>query len=304
MAKEDVLLRQASRAYKQGDKHTAARLLRELLAHNPQHAIAWYGLAMCTDDPAERRLYLEKALELQPELKAAQKQLQRLEGEHRSLARGSESRFWKGFAWVVFILAICTCVLLVDTAYRLAQETRFGFQSTATYQAQKRVKQQLLATHRAQSQATATAKYQATATYEACVVEFYDQMLLLLSRFFRQQSIAENTPRLLLAEQIARLEDIRTEAWNMPSKKCRPRIHARLMDYMDKTIAAYNAFLGDKDEESMILLLASWKALADLDDEVIRDGKRGGLVALFRQKGYFYWEGLDDPKWKEKLYEQ
>ena len=135
-------------------------------------------------------------------------------------------------------------------------------------------------------------------------MEFYDQMLLLLSRFFRQQAIAENTPRLLLAEQIARLEDIRTEAWNMPSKKCRPRIHARLMDYMDKTIAAYNAFLGDKDEESMILLLASWKALAALDDEVIRDGKRGGLVALFRQKGYFYWEGLDDPKWKEKLQKQ
>ncbi len=240
MQSEETLLRQASRAYKQGDKTTAARLLRDLLAQNPRNAMAWYGLAMCTDDPAERRLYLEKALEIQPEFEVARRKLQRLERKQHAAARGTENRFWKGLAWAVFILPICTCVLFVDAAYRMAQETRFGFQSTATYQAQKRAKQQLLATQRAQSQATATAKYQATATYEACVVEFYDQMLLLLSRFFRQQSIAENTPRLFLAEQIARLEDIRTEAWNMPSKKCRPRIHARLMDYMDKTIAAYN----------------------------------------------------------------
>ncbi len=272
MAKVDDLLQKASRAYKRGDKHTAARLLRELLAHNPQHAIAWYGLAMCTDDPAERRLYLQKALEIAPNYEAARRQLQRLKTPHRDSTRTMVSVWWRALPWIVFLLFIITCTLCLDTGYR----------TYWNYSIQMR----------------------ATSTYEACVNQFYDEMLLLLSRFFRQQSIAERTPRINLAEQIARLEDIRSEAWNMPTKWCRPRIHARLMDYMDKSIAAYSEFLGENDVESMTLLIESWKALAELDDEVIRDGKRGGLVSLFRAKGYFYWEGLDDPKWKEKLQKQ
>ena len=144
----------------------------------------------------------------------------------------------------------------------------------------------------------------AQATARACKEQFYDSMLYLLSRFFRQQNIANRTPRITLAEQIARLEDIRTEAWNIPTKDCNPLVHARMMDYMDKSIAMYNAFLADADADVTPLLIESLKALAKLDDEVIRDGHPGGLLPLFRAKGYFYWEGLDDPQWKRDLYKQ
>ena len=291
------LLQKANQHFRQGDKKRAARLLRQVIALDPNQAIAWYGLAMCVSDPEQKRVYLERALEIEPDFAEARAKLERLKRPKRSRhsakqpARQSSGWVW-GVAWIFVLLLALTVAFFSWDTYQTLQINRLH--ATQTVQMQE------LAQH-----ATQTAQYRAaTATAQACVQQFYDDMLHLLSRFFRQQAIAERTPRINLAEQIARLEDIRNEAWNIPTKECRPRLHARLMDYMDTTIAAYNEFLGDNDLESMAILLESWKALAALDDEVIRDGHPGGLLPLFRAKGYFYWEKLEDPHWKDELHEQ
>lgn len=268
------MMHQANQAYKRGNKAHARKLLQQVLAQDPDNAIAWYGLAQCTSDPHQKRLYLEKALELRPDYPSARRQLQRLQKtskpRHDRSSHQNRLNWWTwGSLLVIFIACLGASLFVVHKT--LSQQQR---------------------------------ALAATATHEACVEQFYDEMLLLLSRFFRQQAIAERTPRLMLAEQIARLEDIRAEAWNMPSRHCRPRLHAHLMDYMDKAISAYNEFLGDNDWESFAGLIESWVALAKLDDAVIHDGHKGGLRSLFRERGYFYWEGLDDPEWKNDLNEQ
>lgn len=269
------LLREANTRYRQGDKKGAARLLRQVLALDPQQPLAWYGLAQCTEDPHQQRVYLEQALNLKPDFERARAKLERLAATPASAPRRvqrpsrASTRSWlvPALGALVGLLAMLVCGLSWDT-YRYVAHQR------------------------------------ATTTATACREQFYDDMLYLLSRFFRQQSIVENTPRITLAPQIARLEELRDEAWNMPTKGCAPRVHARLMDYMDKTIAGYTEFLGDNDLGSFLLLKESLKALADLDDEVIRDGHRGGLLPLFQEKGYFYWEILEEPHWKENLQDQ
>jgi hypothetical protein len=75
-----------------------------------------------------------------------------------------------------------------------------------------------------------------------------------------------------------------------------------MMDYMDKAIASYVSFSAeDPDYVWNEKYLESLEALAALDDAVIDSGHTGGLVAMFRQRGYFYWEKLDEPDWKEDL---
>ena len=135
---------------------------------------------------------------------------------------------------------------------------------------------------------------------QQCSERFENEMVSLLSQFFRQQSIADVTARINLPEQISRLEDIRTQAWSIPDKSCQPKAHALLMNYMDESIASYVAFSGDEDYLSSKKYIDSINALADLDDEVIRTFNKGGLVNLFRDKGYFYWEELNDPQWKNQ----
>jgi hypothetical protein len=144
------------------------------------------------------------------------------------------------------------------------------------------------------AQATATAKYL------QCKKQFENEMPRLLSQFFRQESIVEVTSRINVPEQISRLEDIRTETWNMPDKSCYPKAHALLMDYMDTSIAAYVRFAAD-DNTWTDLYIESLRALVALDDEVIKTFNKGGLVSLFRSKGYYYWEGLDNPNWRNEL---
>jgi len=144
----------------------------------------------------------------------------------------------------------------------------------------------------------------ATAVAEdmACRQEFDDQLTSLLSRFFRQQQIADTTSRINLPEQIGRLEDIRTEAWDVTEKSCSPTAHNYLMGYMDKTILTYLSFsANDSDSAVSEYYVDSLLALVRLDDEMISDGHPGGLAPMFRERGFFYWEELDDPSWKYSL---
>ena len=72
------------------------------------------------------------------------------------------------------------------------------------------------------------------------------------------------------------------------------------MDYMDKTIDTYIKFSAD-DFTWYSAYSDSLRALAALDDEVCKVYNRKGLVGLFRSKGYYYWEGLDNPSWRKGL---
>lgn len=85
----------------------------------------------------------------------------------------------------------------------------------------------------------------------------------------------------------------------MKTKSCEPSLHVLVVNYMDLSILSYIAFAGDDIfwEDKYI---ESLKALAKLDDEIIARGRRGGLVQLFREKNFFYWEKLDDPNWKSE----
>jgi hypothetical protein len=66
---------------------------------------------------------------------------------------------------------------------------------------------------------------------------------------------------------------------------------------MDLSILSYISFAGD-DLFWESKYTESLAALAKLDDEIIVRGRRGGLVQLFREKNFLYWEKLDDPNWK------
>jgi hypothetical protein len=141
------------------------------------------------------------------------------------------------------------------------------------------------------------AKLAKQAEYSQCNKQFEDDMTRLLSQFFREGNIASVTSQIVLPAQISRLEDIRTETWNIPEKSCQPKMHALLMDYMDKTINTYIKFSAD-DFTWYSDYSDSLRALAALDDEVCKVYNLKGLVGLFRSKGYYYWEGLDNPSWR------
>ncbi len=291
-------MRKAVMLYKQGKKERAAKLLQQIVLEDPSNPTAWYGLALSLED-VEKKIYcLKRVVSLDPSHEKAQKLLSKLQNDPRKSTNTAHigkakvasvahqiSTPEKVF-WIVLLSIIGVLVFLIaDDLYSTHQAEMVS--ATATHQAKM-------------ISATATADYQ------LCLEQFDDEMLKVLSRFFRQADIADVTPRINLPEQIARLEDIRQEAWDLPQKWCRPRTHALLMDYMDKSIAMYISFSGEEDIAAADILagvkyIQALKALAALDDDVIRHGHRGGLVELFRSKGYFYWEGLDDPEWKKKV---
>ncbi len=60
------LLDSAWRSIQQGDTVSAAYLLREGVSRDADLADAWYLLSLTTDDPGEKTIYLDRALEIQP----------------------------------------------------------------------------------------------------------------------------------------------------------------------------------------------------------------------------------------------
>jgi hypothetical protein len=63
---EDVLQR-AVELYRQGKTEQAAGLLSALVEREPKNASAWYGLAVCLKDTAQKRYCLQRTLSLNPE---------------------------------------------------------------------------------------------------------------------------------------------------------------------------------------------------------------------------------------------
>ncbi len=291
-------LKQAVLLYKQGNKSQAATLLGEIVRQDPNNSNAWYGLALSLDEPDKKIFCLKKVIALEPSHQKARQLLEKLQAEQKpsptvqtkaegnsqplnqksnpnnfikkSLdeSTGIEKKLIYALVGMVVLLVLCVSVVGVTSLTRQVQAKN--------------------------AQATATAEYL------QCSKRFEDEMARLLSQFFRQESIVEVTARINIPEQISRLEEIRTETWNMPEKSCQPKMHALLMDYMDTSIAADVRFAAD-DDTWIDLYIESLRALVSLDDEVIRAYTKGGLVSLFRSKGYFYWEGLDNPNWKNGL---
>jgi hypothetical protein len=65
-------------AAKSGDKTTARKLLSSVIAKDPDNELAWMWLAYCAGSKAERRLHLERVLEINPANVKVRKALEEL----------------------------------------------------------------------------------------------------------------------------------------------------------------------------------------------------------------------------------
>jgi len=277
-------LEQAVLLYKQGNKPQAARLLGEIVRQDPNNSNAWYGLALSLDEKDKKIFCLKKVLTLEPSHQKAIQLLEQLQTEQKSS---------------VFIQEKTT-----KSVQPVIQKPASKNPIKKTIEESTPIEKKLiyvLVGMLALLVICVSVVGVTTWTRQQCTNRFENEMASLLSQFFRQQSIAEVTARINLPEQISRLEDIRTTAWNMPDKTCQPKAHSLIMNYMDLSISAYVAFSGEEDTLSYDILDQSIEALSELDDEVIKTFDKGGLVSLFRSKGYFYWEGLDNPQWKNQV---
>lgn len=277
-------LKQAELLYKQGNKSQAANLLGEIVRQDPNNSSAWFGLALSIDESDKKIFCLKKVVALEPSHQKALQLLKQLQLEKSSSAFMQE--------------------MVITNTQSSAQKQASKNLITKTIEESTPIEKKLmfiLAGMLVLLMVCVSAVGVTTWTRQQCTKRFENDMASLLSQFFRQQSIADVTARINLPEQISRLEDIRTTAWNMPDKTCQPRAHSLLMNYMDTSISAYVAFSGEEDLLAFGKLDESIDALSALDDEVIKTFDQGGLVSLFRSKGYFYWEGLDDPQWKNQV---
>ena len=127
------------------------------------------------------------------------------------------------------------------------------------------------------------------ATAVTCREAHVDHILLTSSRLFRQQSIADSTPRLIIPEQIGRLEEIGTELRVIPEKECAAEVNPYLMDNMDDSIAMFISFSADESDQTVAKgYPESLPSLVALDDQMASSGYSGGLVRAFRERGYFH----------------
>jgi len=86
--------------------------------------------------------------------------------------------------------------------------------------------------------------------------------------------IAESTSRMSLAPQIENLQEIRRETEDLKISDCADEAHEALIAYMDQTIDAFIAFLGQEDDEKVNRLFSSaqdsmrdWSELVEEIDE-------------------------------------
>jgi hypothetical protein len=78
---------QAVSSAQQGDRANGYRLMRQVLLADPSYAPAWYWMSRLVDEPARQRECLERALSIDPQLKAARDALRSLQAQERHRAR-------------------------------------------------------------------------------------------------------------------------------------------------------------------------------------------------------------------------
>lgn len=84
----------------------------------------------------------------------------------------------------------------------------------------------------------------------------------LLRQWVRANKTADSTPRFLLAQPLEDLVDVRDQAADMEVPTCLIAKHSQLLEYMDRTLDAYYAFLAGRSEsEVQVKFLQAYRAL-------------------------------------------
>ena len=78
---------QAVQSAEQGDRASSYRLMRQVLLADPAYAPAWFWMSRLVDDVGRQRECLERALALDPNLKAARDALQNMRAQERGASR-------------------------------------------------------------------------------------------------------------------------------------------------------------------------------------------------------------------------
>jgi hypothetical protein len=77
-------LQEAISLYNKGDKSQASNLLIEIVRQEPNNSVAWYGLALCLDDPDKKVFCLKRVLSLDPSHIKARHILEKLQVNEKS----------------------------------------------------------------------------------------------------------------------------------------------------------------------------------------------------------------------------
>lgn len=111
----EELLQIASNTLKQGNKQGAEMIVRQVIAADKYNDRAWVLLAYTTDDPLERRRWLQQALRVNPQNQAARRALDKMESVQTNV---QDRTIYYGTIGIVIALAIlalgCVLVLLVN----------------------------------------------------------------------------------------------------------------------------------------------------------------------------------------------
>lgn len=118
-------LQEAATLYKKGDKSQALKLLAEIVKQEPNNSDAWYGLALCLDDPEKKVYCLKRVLSINPLHEKAQLILVELESgkkpqniqnkpQHQSptTVRKPEKNTWKIISLLGVSGFVLICVLI------------------------------------------------------------------------------------------------------------------------------------------------------------------------------------------------
>jgi hypothetical protein len=92
-------VRNAAQLLKTGQVDEAGRILRQVLAQDPDNAAAWYGLHFCVGETAQKRICLKKALAIAPQSKTVRHALDRLEPRR-------DPALWAGLLLALIVIGV------------------------------------------------------------------------------------------------------------------------------------------------------------------------------------------------------
>jgi ferric-dicitrate binding protein FerR (iron transport regulator) len=118
---------QAYQLYKNKQNDQALFILRKIIQQAPTEAAAWWGLAIVSTNPVEKRRAAERVLILKPDHRGAPKMLKRLAEEQRPAAKARKTKSAKkkakpvtshplGAAWLWFILLLLGFIFVATIA--------------------------------------------------------------------------------------------------------------------------------------------------------------------------------------------
>lgn len=106
------LLREAIRTAQQGDRATARQMLQQVIVRDERSELAWIWLATVADSPTERRRYLERVLEINPNNARARQALRKLESTAEPASRAARAPRRRGALLGFFIVAVLAVTLI------------------------------------------------------------------------------------------------------------------------------------------------------------------------------------------------